>query len=158
MRLQRRLAGTSEFVNFKSTLTNAEGSFSFDNVEVVYNAEYIAVAPTHDECAAAQSSAVRVLARGRVSIGVNDKTPERGRLVRIKGSVSPNHKNSKVRLQQRRGGGWETVLGDRLDQRSRYVFEFEATGPRTQRYRVHWLGSKDNEPGTSKELQLKLHN
>jgi hypothetical protein len=78
--------------------------------------------------------------------------------VRIKGRVSPNQRNSKVRLQQRRGGGWETVLGDRLDARSAYLFEFEATGPKSQRYRVHWVGSDDNEPATSKELKLKLHN
>ena len=157
VRLRRRILGTETFEDFKSTLTNANGSFAFPGVEIVYSAEYVAVAPSHDDCATAESSTVKVLARARVSLTPNDKTPERGTLVRLSGKVSPNHKNSKVRLQQRRGGGWETVLGDRLDRGSRYVFEFEATGPKTQRYRVRWLGSTENEPGTSKELTLKLH-
>jgi hypothetical protein len=156
VRLRRRIAG-SDFTDFKSTLSNAEGRFEFNDVVIERNSEYIAVTPSHDSCAEAQSSTVRVLARGRVSIEAKDKTPARGADVRITGTVRPKSVNSKVRLQQRRGGGWETVLGDRLDRRSRYVFVFEATGPKTQRYRVHWLGSDQNEPGTSRELTLKLH-
>ena len=157
VRLQRRLAGASEFLNFRSDLTGSEGEYAFLDVVIEQNADYRAIAPSHDNCATAESSTQTVLARGRVTIGANDKTPKRGTKVRITGSVRPRDPGSKVRLQQRRGGGWETVLGDRLDARSRYLFEFDATGPKTQRYRVHWLGSKQNEPGTSKELTLKLH-
>jgi hypothetical protein len=155
--LQRRIAGSNTFENFLSGLTQSDGSYKFAGVEIESNADYRALAPAHDNCASAESSVQTVLARGRVSIGANDKSPKRGSLVRIKGQVRPGDPSSKVRLQQRRGGGWETVLGDRLDGRSRYAFEFEATGPKTQRYRVHWLGSKQNEPGTSKELKLRLH-
>ena len=157
VRLRRRTLGESEFTNFKSTLTDANGRFEFNGVEIVNSAEYVAVAPHHDECDDATSSAVRVLARGKVLVRVNDKTPKRGTLIRIKGAVRPRHRNSNVRLQQHRGGGWETVLGDRLDGRSRFSFEFEAVGPKTQRYRVHWVGADDNEPATSKEIKLKLH-
>ena len=157
MRLQRRLSGSEGFTNIDSDLTGADGAYEIDDVKVARNAEYQAIAPSHDNCATAQSSTAAVAARGRVSIKVNDKTPKRGSEVRITGAVRPKHPNTKVRLQQRRGGGWETVLGDSLDRRSRYLFEFTATGPKSQRYRVHWLGAGDNEPGTSKELTLKLH-
>jgi hypothetical protein len=157
VRLRRRLAGQTEFQNFKSTLTDADGRYEFNGVEIVYNAEYVAVAPAHDTCDDAVSDPARVLARGKVSIGASDKTPKRGSLVRLKGNVRPRHAGTRVRLQQRRGGGWETVAGAVLSKSSRYVFEFEATGPKSQRYRAHWVGSRDNEPGTSKELKLRLH-
>jgi hypothetical protein len=157
VRLQRRLAGSDTFENFRSGLTLPEGRYEFRDVVIERNADYRALAPSHDNCAAAESSVVTVLARAKVSIRANDKTPKRGSNVRLTGRVQPSDPNSKVRLQQRRGGGWETVLGDRLDGRSRFLFEFEATGPKSQRYRVHWLGSDQNEPGTSKELTLKLH-
>lgn len=157
VRLLRRPAGSDTFENFLSELTGEDGRYRFAGVRIERNADYKALAPSHDSCAAAESSTVTVTARARVSIAANDKTPERGSTVRIFGRVSPGDPNSKVRLQQRRGGGWETVLGDRLNRRSRYVFVFEATGPKTQRYRVHWLGSNENEPGTSRELTLKLH-
>lgn len=157
VRLRRRVAGQTEFQNFKSTLTDANGRFEFKAVEIVFNAEYVALAPAHDTCDDANSDPVRVQARGRVSIKASDKTPTRGTEVRIKGRVRPGHSFSKVRLQQRRGGGWETVAGATLSKASRYVFEFEATGPKSQRYRVHWLGTSDNEPGTSPEVKLKLH-
>jgi hypothetical protein len=157
VRLRRRIFGETSFSNFKSTLTDANGRFEFKGVAVDHNSEYVALAPHHDDCDDATSTPVRVLASGRVSIKANDKTPERGTLIRIKGAVRPSHPNTKVRLQQRRGGGWETVLGARLSRRSKYLFEFEALGPKSQRYRVHWVGANDNEPGTSKELKLKLH-
>ena len=157
VRLQRRLAGTATFENFRAELTTTDGDYTFEDVVIDRNADYKALAPAHDNCASAESSVVTVLARGKVTIAANDTTPKRGSTIRISGSVQPSDPGSKVRLQQRRGGGWETVLGDRLSSRSRYLFVFEATGPKTQRYRVHWLGSKQNEPGTSRELQLKLH-
>jgi hypothetical protein len=157
VRLLRREAGSESFSNFLSTLTGQEGRYAFEAVEVAHSADYKAFAPTHDDCADAESSVVTVLVKGRVSIRANDETPERGSEVRISGSVRPGDSGSKVRLQQRRGGGWETVLGDRLDNRSTYLFEFEAVGPKTQRYRVRWLGSDKNEPGTSEVLTLKLH-
>ena len=144
-------------MNFKSTLTDENGRFNFPAVEIVYNAEYVALAPAHDACADGTSDPDKVLAKARVTIGANDETPQRGSTIRLRGKVSPNHKGSKVRLQQRRGGGWETVDGAKLSRSSRYSFGFEAVGPKTQRYRVHWLGSNNNEPGTSSEVKLRLH-
>lgn len=157
VRLQRRMVGEEAFENFRSTLTGVDGDYRFEDVEVERSADYRALAPSHDNCAEAQSPTETVTVQGRVTIRANDETPKRGSIVRISGTVQPSEPNSKVRLQQRRGGGWETVLGDRLDGRSRYLFEFEATGPKTQRYRVRWLGSDQNEPATSEVLTLRLH-
>ena len=157
VRLRRRLAGDDQYENFKSTLTDANGRFDFKGVQVVFNSEYVALAPAHDDCADGTSDPVSVQARARVTIKANDETPARGSEIRLTGDVSPNQANSKVRLQQHRGGGWETVAGARLSKSSHYVFDFEAVGPKTQRYRVHWTGSKENEPGTSPEIKLRLH-
>ena len=163
VQIQRRLHDETQYYDFESANTDADGRFVLA-IDADENAEYVAVAAGHDQCAAATSDPVTVLVRARVSIRANDKTPRRGSTVRINGTVGPNHEGSEVHLQRlRRGGGWETVLGDRLERRSRFLFEFEATGPKTQLYRARWPSQDDdheagNEPGTSRELKLKLHN
>jgi hypothetical protein len=158
VRIRRRVHGTDTFADFGSATSDAEGLYE-TTITASVNADYVAVAPAHDNCAEATSQSVTVLAKVKVSIKVNDFTPEKGTEVVIKGKVTPNHRGTKVTLQRKKGGRWVKVAKDELNRRSRYRFEIDADWAKDRRFRVRWMeADSDHETGISQAVKVVTHN
>ena len=158
IRIRRRVHGTDTFSDFGSATTDTEGIYE-TTIKAKVSADYLAVATAHDNCAEATSESVTVLAQVKVSIKVNDFTPERGTNIVFKGKVTPNHKGTKVTLQRKKGGRWVKVAKDELNGRSRYVITIEADWAKARRFRVKWPGAdSDHESGKSQVVKVRAHN
>ena len=154
--ITRRIHGTEQFREFRTTATDARGAYSV-NVRVRKNADYQASTPATDQCDAAMSTGTVVLAKVKVSGKVTDKTPLRGTIFRINGKVTPKHRGDEVVLQRRKGNRWVRVDTDNLNRRSRYSFGVSADwGKRV--FRVRWAAQdEDHAAANSKMLRVRSH-
>jgi hypothetical protein len=153
IQIQRRILGTTTFENLSSTTTDSQGRFSFGE-EADRSADYVALAPAHDNCRSATSPEVQVLVQVRVAIAVNDRTPERGDRIRFKSSVRPQHDGTNLLLQRRKGGRWVTVDRDRLNRRSIAQFTVRANFNRAS-FRTRWK-SQDSEHESNNSRRMTI--
>ena len=152
----RRIHGTQQFREFRTTATDGSGAFDVDIV-VRKSADYQAVAPENGSCSEVMSAAVSVLAKVKVFIHVNDRTPERGSIVRVNGRVSPKHRGDRVVLQYRKNGRWVRMAADNLNRKSRYSFRMRADWGRRV-FRVRWaVQDGDHEAGNSRKMRVRSH-
>jgi len=88
--------------------------------------------------ATAPAQAAPASARAEVTITVTDTAPEVGDKIRIKGTVDPAARGSKVLLQVRYENrkAWKTVGRDRLNGNGRYSFKDKVGSVRERDYRV----------------------
>jgi hypothetical protein len=151
--IQRRIHGTSEFKDYKTTASDAQGNFDV-NAGVTKNADYQAVAPGSGACADANSSSVAVLAKVKVSISTAPNEVSRGDDLTIKGRVLPAHRGDKVTLQRRKAGRWVKVDTTTLKARSTYSFTVVVDWAERS-FRVRWP-SQDADHSTGKSRRVNI--
>lgn len=153
VRISRRRHGTDRYRILTGVNTDASGRFAL-RTRQKRNADYIAVAPSHDQCRHAGSSPVSVLVKVRIQIAASDTTPPRGEMVRIQSSVRPQHDRTKLILQRQKGRRWVRFMVARLDRRSVASFVFRA-GFDEARFRTRWRSqSTANQGNTSTALRI----
>jgi hypothetical protein len=154
--IRRRFHGSQQFNAFRTTATDEAGDYDVDIV-VRRNADYQAVTPESAECDEATSSATTVLAKVKIFIRTNDRTPERGTIVRINGRVAPKKNGDKVVLQYKKGKRWVRLDTDNLNRKSRYAFRTRADW-KARVFRVRWA-AQDNRhaSATSSKVRVRSH-
>lgn len=158
VQIKRRVHGTSTFVDLTSTQSASDGSFEV-SLTVTHSADYQATSPSHDNCADASSDPATVLVKVKVSINVNDFSPERGTSVTFTGKVRPNHQGTNAILQRRKAGRWVKVKADGLNGRSRYSITIPADWTQDRLFRVKWPSQDaDNEANNSQKVKVTTHN
>jgi hypothetical protein len=157
VRIQRRLHGTTTFIDFQTTNTASDGTFSAE-FDVNKSADYQAVAPGHDQCLSAQSEPVTVGVKVTVEFGLEDRTPKQGDIVNGACAVRPNHKGTKVTLQRKKGGRFVKVAAYELDKQSNCAFEIEASWSGKRVFRMTWVSQDDDhETGRSTSIRVTTH-
>ncbi len=151
VRIRRRVFGDSEYRDFEVAATDAGGRFELSFVPKP-SADYVAVAPGHDDCADATSSVETVVVQVKVTIGASREEAPRGSTIEISGRVRPNHVGTNVALQRRRGAGeFVTVHRDQLNERSRYRFSVEVNWKGRRVFRTLWRAQDDDHLGNRSE-------
>lgn len=155
--ITRRVHGTNSPRSFRSVVTDGNGRF-----ELIFkpskSADYRAIAPGHDNCADAASSPVTTLVEVRITLDVDDRSPGRGKSVVFTVTVRPGHKGTKVFLQRKKGGGFDTVDSKELDGDSQVRFTVVARWKGDESFRARWKGpDDDHEPGNSDEVKVTTH-
>lgn len=155
VRIERRILGQSSYEQFENEATNADGRFEL-SFPATQSAEYVAIAPRHDECADASSSPQTVTVKVKVTARSSRRSVERGRSVRITGQVQPDHDGTDVLLQRRKGGRWVTIASDELDSRSRYRFVVEAKWRGRRTFRTLWRAQdEEHETNNSRRVVVR---
>jgi hypothetical protein len=155
VRVQRRIFGETEFSNYRSANTDANGGFEF-TIPAEESAEYLALAPAHDNCADATSNTETVLVKAKVTARAGRRNVERGANVGIVGRVQPDHDGTEVVLQRRRGGRWVKVADAELNGRSRYRFVMRAGWKGRRVFRVVWPSQdSEHESNTSRNVVIR---
>lgn len=156
IQIQRRIHGTTQYENLFATAPNDQGRFSV-TTRGRKSADYIAVAPAHDNCQQATSGEVTVLVKVIVQILPSDKTPAKGDRIRIKSSVRPQHDGTKLLLQRKKGRRWVTIDRTTLNKRSIGNFTVRASF-NSRTFRTKWKSQHaDHETGTSKAVRIRTH-
>jgi hypothetical protein len=141
-------------VDLASTNTDTQGAYHFDLI-VQKNADYTATAPAHDNCAAATSDPVTVLAKVKVFVAVEKKQVDKGDTVRIKAAVRPQHDGSNAILEYKKGRKWVKVKTAKLNSKSIGKFKFTANWKGKRVFRVRWPAQDDDhEAGKSKTVAV----
>ena len=154
VRIQRRVLGESEYTDFEAQNTNAEGRYEII-FEATESAEYIAVAPAHDQCMEATSSPESIIVKVKVTGRASDRSVKRGARVAVAGRVQPDHDGTNVVLQRRKGGRFVNVAQVALDGRSRYRFGLRANWRGRRTFRVLWR-SQDDEHATNNSRNIVI--
>lgn len=151
VQLRKRVHGRSSFVDAAAASTDIEGRFSV-TVQALQNADYVAVAPAHDQCAEATSPSVTTLVRVKVSAKTSSQRVGQGDRFRISGKVVPKH-SGKIKLQRKEGRRWRGAGSVRLTNRGTFVFQVTASWSGRRAFRVVWPSQdEDHEKGTSKKM------
>jgi uncharacterized repeat protein (TIGR01451 family) len=142
VRIQRRILGQSQYSDFDSENTDSQGRFDIA-LTASQSAEYVAVAPAHDNCADASSTSETVLVKVKITARSGRRSVERGTRVGIVGRVQPDHDGTTVLLQQRKGGRFRTIDRTDLNSRSRYRFVVDAGWTGRRVFRTLWRAQDD---------------
>lgn len=155
--ITRRFHGTQQFRDFRTTATDANGAYDV-RIRVRRNADYQASTPASGECDEAMSSGAVVLAKVKIFRRVNDRTPERGTIVRINGRVAPKHRDTRVVLKYRKGGRWVRFDRDSLNRKSRFAFRVEADWGGKRVFKIRWNAQDaDHAANNSKWVRVRSH-
>lgn len=155
VQIQRRLHGESQFTDFEAENTNAEGRYDV-SFRATQNAEYVAVAPRHDQCADATSDPETVLVKVKITGRSGRRGVERGKEASIVGRVNPDHDGTNVILKQKKRGRFRTIDRDDLNVRSRYRFRFKVKWIGKRVYRVIWKAQdEDHERNRTKSIVIR---
>ena len=155
VRIQRRLLGESQFTDFESRNTDADGRYEV-SFQASESAEYVAVAPRHDQCADATSEAETVLVKVKVTGRAGRRSVPRGSNVGIVGRVQPDHDGTSVVLQRKKGRRFVNVDRADLNSRSRYRFVVKANWRGKRVFRVLWKKQDENhEANRSKNIVIR---
>ncbi|HVF52250.1 MAG TPA: hypothetical protein VNC78_01455 [Actinomycetota bacterium] len=153
VRIRERVHGTNSFTDFASQQTDANGNFSFA-APVTRSADFIAVAPGHDNCTEATSEAQAVLAKVKVAARASDTSTRRGAQIFFAGKVRPDHKG-KVLLQRKSGSKWVKVTTGSLNG-SKFRIPFRVNFKGTQSFRVRYTSTDDDhESNKSKAIAVR---
>lgn len=155
VQIQRRLLGESQYSDFEAQNTDANGHFEI-SFAATESAEYIAVAPRHDQCADATSTSESVLVKVKVTAAAGRRSVKRGASVGIVGRVQPDHDGTRVVLQRKKGTRFVKVDQARLNSRSRYRFVMKASWRGKRVFRVVWKQQDENhESNNSKNVIIR---
>jgi hypothetical protein len=142
----------------KTTVTDAQGNYTFAGVMPQLNTQYRVEAKTSPP---SQSGNALVQVRLRVSFKVSDSTPARGQMVRFSGTATPAHDGKQVLIQKKSStGAYRTVssttLLDNGTASSKYSKRLKIR--RSGTYRVVVVsGDQDHLNGTSRSRTLRVH-
>jgi uncharacterized repeat protein (TIGR01451 family) len=155
VRVQRRILGESQYSDFASQNTDANGRYEM-TFEVRQSAEYIAIAPRHDQCADATSSPESVLVQVKVTARAGRQSIPRGDSVGITGRVRPDHDGTTVLLQRRKGSRFVTIASAELNARSRFRFVVTGNWRGRRVFRVLWRAQDDeHETNNSRNVVIR---
>ena len=153
--IHRRIHGTNNFKPFAEDATDANGAFQ-TSILVKKSADYMAVLNAHDDCSAATSNDETVLAKVKLFLAVEDKTVNRGDIVRIKVAIRPQHDGTRVILQRKKGTRWVKVDVDDANKRSIAKFRFPANWDGARVFRAKWPKQhQDHEAGRSRRAEIR---
>ena len=153
VRIRRRILGQSEYSDFDSENTDADGRYDV-TLTVTQSAEYIAIAPAHDNCADASSSGESVLVKVKITGRSSRRSVPRGERVAISGRVQPDHDGTTVMLQRKKGGRFVTIGRAELNgTRYRFVVTAKWRGKRV--FRTLWR-SQDDEHATNNSNRIRV--
>ena len=94
-----------------------------------------------------------------VGLRMSDPTPERGTIVKAKGSLRkcPGHQGTKLHLQKKKDGKFRQVAVKKLNKRCRATFRIRATFKRAT-FRAFWpKQDRDHRRGRSKPRTITTH-
>jgi hypothetical protein len=155
IRIRRRVHGTTTFKELTTAQTAADGTFEAD-VKVNANADFVAFAAGHDQCADDTSDPVQVLAKVKVTAKSNFSGVPKGEKVKITGSVNPDHDGTKVILQRKKSGVFEKVESDKLNKQSKFEFVLTVNWNGKRIFRVKWKSQDENhEAGKSDNVPVR---
>jgi hypothetical protein len=155
VRIERRILGQSEYALFDSENTDANGHFEI-TFPSAQSAEYIAIAPRHDQCSDATSEPQTVTVKVKITARAGRRSVPRGNSVGIGGRVQPDHDGTTVLLQRRKGGSWVTIARDDLNARSRYRFVVKANWRGRRAFRALWRAQDDeHETNNSRRVVIR---
>ncbi len=154
VQIRRRVLGEGQYTDFGSDNTDVDGRFelSFASTQ---SAEYVAVAPGHEQCADASSSPEIVEVKVKITAQAGRSSVERGSKVAIVGRVQPDHDGTDVLLQRKRDSGWQTIDRDELNDRSRFRFVVSAGWRGRRTFRVLWR-AQDDEHAANKSRNVVI--
>lgn len=150
----RRVYGTSRIRELARVSTDVGGNFIFE-AKVKRSADYIATAPAHDDCAAATSGPVSVLARTKVAAHPTESAVPFGSTLNVKGRIAPKHPGTRVLLQRKKAKKWVVVDKGRTNLRSRFTLRTRASWFGSRTFRVKWPSS-DRDHITSFSKRFKV--
>jgi hypothetical protein len=140
----------------KTAVVDPGGNWSVAGIGPQVHTQYRVVAKSSPP---AQSSGVLVRVRLRVSLGVSDRTPKKGSLVRFFGTVAPAHNNKPVLIQKKTATGYRTVSRTTLRANgttSKYSKKLRIRSTGTYRVVAESL-DQDHDNGTSRSRTLRVH-
>jgi hypothetical protein len=141
----------------KTGVVDPSGNWSIAGVFPQMHTQYKVVAKTSPP---AESAAVFVRVRLRVSFKVGDSTPKKGSMVRFFGTVAPAHDGKPVLIQKRTATGYRTVA------RTTLLDNGTATSKYSKKLRIRANGTyrvvaesvdQDHDNGTSRVRTLRVH-
>jgi hypothetical protein len=154
--IRQRVAGSETETDFAELETDENGLYSM-TFRARETAEYRAVAPAGDGCAEGTSSIEPIEVRVNVRISTPDRTPDRGSKIRITVRVVPEHPDTRVVLERRKGKGFVEVASRRLDADSRAVFRITASWRGKRAFRATWPEQDDDHAaGRSRVLEIRV--
>ncbi len=145
------------YVDVGTAITTSGGAYTF-TVAPKLNTRYRATATTATPVT--MSGELLQNVAHRVSLGLSDSTPARGRRVRFSGHVSPAHDGKIVRIQRRTSTGSfrtiaRTTLLDDGVARSKYRRSIRIT--RDGVFRVVFPADSEHTTGTSRTRTIRVH-
>jgi len=154
--LQRRAADATTFAPAGTATTDPNGDFTF-TVRPAESSVFRVIAATTPP---ASSPDTPVAVAPLVGLKVSDATPRKGRRVRFRGTVRPQHDGMRVTIQRKRAdGSWATVrsplLRDAGSAYSSYSKRFRIRRDGT--YRTVVAAHADHAEGVSRERTLTVH-
>lgn len=153
VQIRRRIHGTTTFEDLFGTQTDADGRFSVDR-RARKSASYIAVAPAHDNCREDTSDEATTLVKVLISILPSDKNPDRGETIRIKSAVKPQHDQTRLILQRKKGDRWVKQAATTMNNRSRGNFWVKARW-KSRTFRTLWR-SQDEEHESNRSRAVTI--
>ena len=156
--IRQLIFGTSRPVVVDEMTTGQDGRFRSTQT-VRWSSAYSAVALRGKaSCRREESDPVPVYASVRVGARVSDSTPQRFTNFHIRGRVRPNHADTRVLLQRKRGDRWVTVQRQELLHGSSYSFFPDAQWAGRRVFRVKWpQADRDHAAGVSRKIPVTTH-
>ncbi|MPZ72485.1 MAG: S8 family serine peptidase [Nitriliruptorales bacterium] len=155
VKLQRRRAGTTKWVNLTDMTTSATGRVSHTYAPVRTFA-YRYVHRRSADYASSRSPARTVGVRTHVTATLSSATVDRGARAILRGAVRPGHAGRRVVLQRYRGGAWRKVASASLTKRSRYRFRLPTASSGKIAYRVVKPADLDHLRGVTPKRVLTV--
>jgi hypothetical protein len=155
--IRRLIFGTSRYLEVATATTGSTGEFQIGE-RVRWSALYSAVARRSEGCGKRKSDPEPVFAHVWFSVKVSDRRPKRFTNFRVHGRVRPNHGDTKVILQEYRGGRWRKLQSGDLSPQSSFSFFPQASWRGKHYLRLRWpQADRDHEAGTSRVLVITTH-
>ena len=140
----------------KTTVVDPTGNYAIAVVPQMHT-QYKVVAKTSPPT---ESTAVFVRVRLNVSFRVSDSTPKKGAMVRMYGTMSPEHDGKPILIQKKTTTGYKTVA------RTVLLDNGTASSKYSKRMRIRATGTyrivaesvdQDHDNGTSRSRTLRVH-
>lgn len=152
--VQSKKRGNTAFKNLVASTSDASGNFS-----VTFNARssgtYRIKWNGDSDHLTATSSELIIFVQGTVTLSNNPKPTWAGQEFYIKGSVSPEHVNKNVSVQEIKNGAWKTIVKGKTDKYSKFNIKTSLETIGSHRLRVAFSDT-DHELGTSEGLSMNL--
>lgn len=153
--VKRRNFGRVRFHDYRSTLTDSDGSFRV-HAQMFRSAEFRAVATRTEDCGRAVSADVTVRVRVRVTIEASENPIDQGQFFALSGKVTPKHPDTRIVLLRKKSDRFVKIDETTTDSRSRYSFTLAAGWEGERTFRTRWPKQhRDHEGNLSRALTIR---